>query len=80
MEPLTTISENEKINEEIQLPPPRIITPAPYQCLGAPQLPIAPQLQQDTSQFNEKIPACEIPHPTIKQPTAYEIPQPATTN
>ena len=83
MEPLSTVSETGKTNEQSQPLPLQLITPpSAYQCLGTKPLPSAPQLQQQTSQIHEKIPSYEIPQIVNKQPkqsTPYEIP-PTTIN
>ena len=53
----------------------QLITPPPaYQCLGTQPLPSAPQLQQQTSQYHDKLQPYEMPQ--LKQATAYEIPPP----
>ena len=81
VEPLITKSENSKTDGQAQPSSLQLITPPPaYQCLGAQHLPSAPQLQQQTSQFHDKIPPNELPQPATKQPTPYKIPQPTTIN
>ena len=49
-----------------------------YQGLGIQSFSSAPQLKEQTSQYHIKIQPYEIPQ--TKQPTAYEITQPTTTN
>ena len=68
VEPLETISENTKLCDTVQPPPPQLITPPPaYQCLGTqPPLPSAPQLQQHTTSFIDRIQSYESPQPPIK--------------
>ena len=62
VEPLTTKSENSKTDGQAQPSSLQLITPPPaYQCLEAQHLPSAPQLQQQTSQFHDKIPPNELP-------------------
>ena len=79
MKPITIISENDKPDEQSKSSSDQLITPpAAYQCLGIQPFSSAPLLQQQTSQYHIKIQPYEIPQ--TKQPTAYEIPQPNTTN
>ena len=82
VEPIETVSENTKLSDTIHPLPPQLFTPPPaYQCLGTqPPLPSAPQLQQHTTSFNDRIQSYQAPKPLIKQSTPYEIPQPTKTS
>ena len=77
MEPLTIISENDKLDEQMKSSSGQLITPPPaYQCLGTQPLHSVPQLQQQTSQYDDKTQPYKTPQ--TKQPTPYEIAQPTT--
>ena len=64
VEPLETISENTKLSDTVQPLRPQLITPPPaYQCPGTqPPLPSAPQLQQNTTSFIDRIQSYETYH------------------
>ena len=79
VEPIIIISENDKPDEQMKSSSGQLITPsAAYQGLGIQPFSSAPQLKQQTLQYHIKIQPYEIPQ--TKQPTAYEITQPTTTN
>ena len=69
MEPLTTISETEKTNEESITLTHQLITPPPaYHRKGTQPLPSAPQLPKLITQQSKQSIPYEIPQPTINNP------------
>ena len=69
------------MSDNISPLPPQLITPPPaYQFLSTQStLPSAPQLQQQSTQFNIGMNSYETPQTLPKQSTPYEVPKPTNT-